>query len=91
MKWRDRNQEGKESVAAVLHWDGLTYEELVDEGLCTLKEAWEFLGIGRSALYNMMRDGELPYVVLLSGVRRIPKVALKRHAAERIVVERKGA
>lgn len=87
-----QRENAQEPIAAALHvWRDMTEEELVADGLCTPKEAWEFLGIGHTSLYRMMAEGEIPFVVLLSGVRRIPKAALKRIAAERLVVAKKGA
>lgn len=46
--------------------------DLVADGLMTVSEAAKFLGISRSALYNIMDAGELPYVKL-GRARRIPR------------------
>lgn len=45
------------------------------EGLCSVREACEFLSIGKSSLYNLMKKGELPFVFVGSN-RRIPRKAL---------------
>lgn len=50
--------------------------DLMAEGLLDAKEAADFLGIGRSKVYDFMASQELPYVKLGKS-RRIPKVALK--------------
>lgn len=50
--------------------------DLMAEGLLDAKEAADFLGIGRSKVYDFMASQDLPYVKLGKS-RRIPKVALK--------------
>ncbi len=50
--------------------------DLMAEGLIDAKQAAEFLGIGRSKVYDFMSCHELPYVKLGKS-RRIPIVALK--------------
>jgi excisionase family DNA binding protein len=50
--------------------------DLMAEGLLDAKEAANFLGIGRSKVYDFMASHKLPYVKLGKS-RRIPKVALK--------------
>jgi len=50
--------------------------DLMAEGLLDTKEAADFLGIGRSKVYDFMASQDLPYVKL-GKCRRIPKVALK--------------
>jgi len=59
-------------------------EDLVADGLVTVKEAEEFLGIRRSKLYELMERGELPYVKIGSA-RRIPKRALIALATKHLV------
>lgn len=56
------------------------------EGLCSVREACEFLSIGKSSLYNLMKKGELPFVFVGSN-RRIPRKALVEFA-ERILEAR---
>jgi excisionase family DNA binding protein len=46
------------------------------EGLLDAKEAADFLGVGRTKVYDFMSSQDLPYVKLGKS-RRIPKVALK--------------
>jgi excisionase family DNA binding protein len=48
---------------------------LLADGNFTIHEAVEFSGLSRSALYNAMAAGSLPYVKL-GRCRRIPKRAL---------------
>jgi excisionase family DNA binding protein len=50
--------------------------DLMAEGLLDAKEAADFLGIGRTKVYDFMSSQDLPYVKLGKS-RRIPKVALK--------------
>jgi excisionase family DNA binding protein len=56
------------------------------EGLCSVREACEFLSIGKSSLYNLMKKGQLPFVFVGSN-RRIPRKALVEFT-ERILEER---
>jgi len=49
--------------------------ELVADGLVTVNEAAEWLGLGRAKLYKMMEQGELAYVKI-GRARRIPRGAL---------------
>ena len=52
--------------------------DLMGEGLLSIKEAMEFLGVCRQSVYNLMEDGRLPFVVVRGfRGRRIPKTALK--------------
>jgi len=53
----------------------MTQDQLVSEGLVTVKEAAAFLRLSRSTLYNLMDQGKLCYVKI-NGSRRIPKNAL---------------
>ena len=53
--------------------------DLVADGLLTIEEAADFLGIGRSLVYELMGSQDLPYCKL-GRARRIPKVALKLFA-----------
>ncbi|MGI6626709.1 MAG: helix-turn-helix domain-containing protein [Limnochordia bacterium] len=45
------------------------------EGLCSIKEACEFLSVGKSSIYNLMNMGKIPFVFVGSN-RRIPRAAL---------------
>jgi excisionase family DNA binding protein len=49
--------------------------DLVADGLVTVNEAAEWLGLGRAKLYKMMEQGELAYVKI-GRARRIPRGAL---------------
>lgn len=59
--------------------------EMVSDGLVTVSEAYRFLGLGKSKLYEMMQSRDLPYVQV-GGVRRIPRRALVDWAANRLVI-----
>lgn len=48
---------------------------LMSEGLATVEEAREFLGLSRSKVYSLMDGGELAYVKI-GRARRIPRRAL---------------
>lgn len=62
---------------------GKQSEDLVSEGLVTIREAAEFLGIGRTLVYVLLEQGHLPSAKI--GRRRvIPKQALIRFSAERL-------
>ena len=53
---------------------------LVSEGLVRVTEAGQFLGLSRSAIYELMRAGDLPWVKL-GRSRRIPRRAVLEYAA----------
>src|SRR5262245_426629 len=55
-------------------------QSLTDDGLCTVSEAGEILGIIRGQLYPLMVSGELRYCKLCKR-RRVPRSALKASAA----------
>jgi len=55
--------------------------DLIGDGLMTLKQAAEFLSIGRTTLYVLMDSGKLPYVKIGKG-RRVGKRALVEFAAK---------
>ena len=58
-------------------------EELVQDGLMTIREAVAFLRLGRSTLYGLMERGDLPYACI--GARRlIPRRALVDLAASHL-------
>ena len=58
-------------------------EELVQDGLMTIREAVAFLRLGRSTLYGLMERGDLPYACI--GARRlIPRRALVDLAASNL-------
>lgn len=59
-------------------------DQLVAEGLVTIRQAEEFLGLKRSKIYQLMDRGEIPYVKFGSA-RRIPRRALVTYAAARLV------
>ncbi len=44
-------------------------------GLASIKEACQFLSLGRTTIYGLMRSGDLDYI-FIGGVRRIPRSAL---------------
>ena len=50
--------------------------DLMAEGLATIKEATQFLGISRTKVYDLLAHGEIPHVKI-DRASRIPKVALK--------------
>ena len=55
-------------------------EALVTAGLLTVVKAAEFLSISRSKLYELMDNGELPFVKI-GRSRRIPRQAVVELAA----------
>ena len=58
-------------------------EALCGDGLLTVREAAEFLSISRSKLYEMMDNGELPFVKL-GRSRRVPRRAVVELAAREL-------
>jgi excisionase family DNA binding protein len=59
---------------------------LVADGLASIPEAADFLGISRGKLYSMMDKGEIKFCKLGKS-RRVPWAALKKLAAEAVVGE----
>ena len=54
----------------------ITYpSDLFDDGLLTVSAAAAFIGLSKSTLYQLMDQGELPYVKI-GKCRRIPKRSL---------------
>ena len=60
-----------------------TAEHITDEGLWTVPEAAEFLGVGRSTIYQLMMDGDLPSAKI-RGARRVPVRAVREFAAKAV-------
>lgn len=59
---------------------------LCEDGLCKIfPESARFLGIERSKMFELLRDGHIPYVRLPGGERRVPRRALVEFA-ERLLV-----
>jgi excisionase family DNA binding protein len=56
-------------------------EDMVSDGLVSVKEACNFLGISNTFIYDMMKSGELKYVKL-GRARRVPRSELRRVASE---------
>jgi excisionase family DNA binding protein len=52
-------------------------------------EAAEVLGLSRSSVYELIRSGELP-TVLVGGIRRVPMAELKRMVAAKVKGEEAG-
>ena len=60
-------------------------KELCGDGLLRpFPDAAEFLAIGRSAIFQLLKTGEIPYVRVATE-RRIPRAALVAYAAGRLV------
>jgi len=55
-------------------------EALCRDGLMAVKEAAGFLGLSRSKLYELMDNGQLPYVKI-GRSRRVPRQAVVELAA----------
>jgi excisionase family DNA binding protein len=62
-------------------------ESVCRDGLLKLHpDSSRFLGVSRSAIFQLLREGQLPYVrVTRGGDRRIPRQALVEFAASRLV------
>ena len=58
-------------------------DELLDDGLLRVPEAAELLAVGKSTIYLLMENGEIPYV-RVRGARRIPKRAVTEFAKARL-------
>lgn len=61
----------------------MTPDELLADGLLTIREAAKFLAVGRSTLYVEMDAGRLAYVKI-GRARRIPRRAIVELAASNI-------
>ena len=54
------------------------------EGLASVREAAAFLSVGRSTIYKLMENGELPFAKI-GKCRRIPRRALREYARSCLV------
>ena len=65
---------------------GETPTEPTDRRLLSIQQAADALGVSRTTIWRLLRDGRLPFVELRPGSRRIPSVAVtefaKRGAAQ---------
>jgi excisionase family DNA binding protein len=59
-------------------------EQLCADGLFTVAQATQFLGLSKTMLYQLMERGRLPYV-RIGRSRRIPKRVLVQLAAAHLV------
>lgn len=57
---------------------------LVKDGLVRVAEAALFLGVSRSAVYDLIYRGELPSAVVGRRGRKVPRRALEEYAAGRL-------
>ena len=55
-----------------------------DGGLLTLDEAGKFLGVCGATVRQMVRDGEIPSLVVGKRSRRVPKDAVIRYANDQL-------
>lgn len=71
-------------IEAVFTGEGAT--EPTDRRLLSIRQAADALGVSRSTIWRLLRDGRLPAVELCPGSRRIPSAAItefaKRGAAQ---------
>jgi excisionase family DNA binding protein len=58
--------------------------ELVADGMATVKEAAAFLRVSVAQLYNLMHNGDVPYLKI-GRSRRVPRRALIELAARNLV------
>ena len=65
-------------LAAVLA--GETPTEPTDRKLLSIRQTADALGVSRSTVWRLLRDGRLPFVELRPGRRRIPSVAVTEFA-----------
>ena len=61
-------------IEAVFTGEGAT--EPTDRRLLSIAQAAAALGISRTSIWRMLRDGRLPCVELRKGSRRIPSAAI---------------
>lgn len=61
-------------IEAVFTGEGAT--EPTDRRLLSIAQAAAALGISRTSIWRMLRDGRLPFVELRKGSRRIPSAAI---------------
>lgn len=62
-------------------------EDILADGLMTVREAAQFSGLGKTTLYGLMDSGRLAYV-RVGRARRIPKRELLRFLAGQLVPRR---
>lgn len=60
-------------------------EQLIEDGLATVKDAAKFLSIGRSKLYEEMDAGRLSYC-RFGRSRRIPWRAIRQYAVDSLML-----
>ncbi len=65
-------------IEAVFTGEGLT--EPTDRRLLTIQQVADTLGVSRTTVWRMLRDGALPCVELRPGSRRIPSQAVTEFA-----------
>jgi excisionase family DNA binding protein len=56
----------------------------MDNGVVTIDEAAKFLRIGRSSLYVLLAQGDLPSVTIGRRSRRVPRAALVAYLESRL-------
>jgi excisionase family DNA binding protein len=64
-------------------------EELVSDGVVTVKEAAAFLGLAVSTIYKLMDQGDLEYAKI-GRSRRIPRRALSELVTRNLVPQANG-
>jgi excisionase family DNA binding protein len=50
----------------------------MSQEIFTIDEAMAYLRVSRSTIYRLMRDGDLPFYVLIKGGRRLKKKDMDR-------------
>jgi excisionase family DNA binding protein len=58
--------------------------DLLDDGLMTIDQACEFLAVSRTTIWQLMKNGSLPYTHVAPRARRIPRAAVKALAAKNL-------
>ena len=61
-------------VAAVFTGEGAT--DPGDRRLLSIQQAADALGVSRTTVWRLLRDGRLPFIELRPGSRRIPSAAI---------------
>lgn len=64
-----------------------TGELLEKHRLLSVPEVGQFLGLGRDAVYELIRSGELGSITVAGRSRRVPTWALARYVADRVKAE----
>ena len=65
-------------------------DTVLSQGLMTINQVSQFLGVSRPSVYELMARGALPYTIIGHN-RRIPRKAVMDLAADRLIASKEQA